>query len=197
MTNYFDIGYPDRFGSCHIGLFQPILRRFLLTVCDVRHAQEIIMIASNRYTLYSVNLVTANNYCQNLIDNHCCDSWGVNQSQILSTADNTYADFFVDAQQLVPQSAHYFDVATEKNYLQMIYYYVKLLEDVSFRNLYAPKVKQFMLDTFDHQEKKFTGVQNLKKQITKELYLSQNMNSTHDAIVNIISNIKQEYDIIF
>jgi hypothetical protein len=62
----FDHGAPKNPGGCHIGLYQPILNRFLLTVNHIRDAQDIALIAASRYPLFLVNLVTADNYNENL-----------------------------------------------------------------------------------------------------------------------------------
>ena len=81
MIEPFDIGYPERFGSCHIGLYQPMENTFLLTLCNVQHAQDIALIISGRYPVFLVDLTSAENYCENLIDNLCCTNWSLPAEQ--------------------------------------------------------------------------------------------------------------------
>jgi hypothetical protein len=198
MNNYFDIGYPAHYGSCHIGLYQPVLKRFLLTVCNIQQAREIVMIVGGRYSLYPVDLVTASNYCKNLIDNDCCENWRLPESQTVAITRNTYVDYYIEAKILIPQQEYFLDIDidNEKKYLQMVWYYVKLFEQLYMKNVYAWRVKQFMIDIFDHQDPQYEIVQDIKKQIVKELFYSKDINATQTALDNIIANAKKKHDII-
>jgi hypothetical protein len=68
-----------------------MLNQFLLTINNIQHARDIALIASGRYPLFLVNLVTADNYHENLIDNFCCENWKLPNEQIAPTNIVTYA----------------------------------------------------------------------------------------------------------
>jgi hypothetical protein len=197
MIDYFDIGYPKKFGESHIGLYQPMIRCFLLTVCDIQQARDIILIAGARYPLYPVNLVTAANYSENLIDNYCCENWELPESQIMSTTTNTYVDHYVDAENLVLRNNHLPGMDDEKNYLQLIWYGVRLIEQWNITNVYAWKVKQFMHDVFGHSDKQYEFAQNIRKQIINELFYTEDINSTKLVLESIVSKAQKDYDTVF
>jgi hypothetical protein len=195
----FDVG--SCYGGCHIGLYQPMLNRFLLTVNDIQHARDIALIASGRYPLFLVNLVTADNYCENLIDNLCCENWKLPDHQIAPTGIVTYANFVVLALHLLPVEVQTdLDLSKEKHYLQMCWYYLKLLDQLRNRNILGWRIKQFMSDIFDFQENQHDDVsshlRNLKKQILAELYLCRDTKSVAAVIENIIAKAKKDHDLV-
>lgn len=196
MIDYFDIGYPAKFGSCHIGLYQPVIKRFLITVCSLEHAREIVLIAGGRYALYPVNLVTAENYCENLIDNHCCENWGVPDSEILSTTFQNYVDYFVDSDKLLNYSDNSPDLSSEKEYLQMCWYYVKFFEESRLKNVYAWRTKRFMADIFDCGDRRYEAVQNLRKQVLQQLFIGQDLNQIKNTVENLIIHAEKHHDLV-
>jgi len=193
----FDFGVPERFGDCHIGLYQPMLNQFLLTVTNIQHAQDIALIASGRYPLFLVNLTTASNYCENLIDNACCENWTLTAEQIIPTEMSNYANFIVNAKQLVPgQQHHDSELHDEKHYLQVCWYYLKLLDSVATNNIRGRRIKDFMSDIFNIQQNESDLiVQNLKKQIIAELYLCKDITVTKISIENILK--QATHDLVF
>jgi hypothetical protein len=193
----FDLGAPDNHGDCHIGLYQPMLNQFLLTVNNIQHARDITLIASGRYPLFMVNLVSASNYCENLIDNSCCENWALPSQQIAPTRMENYANFVVRAEHLLERHND-LDVSEEKQYLQMCWYYVKLLDQVTTQNIFGWRIKQFMLDIFDFQENQHdTLVQNLRKQVIAELYLCKDIDLVRVSVENIIAEAKKTHDLVF
>ena len=197
MLNYFDIGVPEKFGNCHIGLYQPMLNRFLLTMCDINRAQDIALIASGRYPLFLVNLVTADNYRENLIDNLCCENWALPDQQIAPTKLVNYADFIVNAEHLLEHHTD-LEISEEKQYLQMCWHYLKLLDRVTSNNIIGWRIKKFLTDIFDFQNNQLdVFVQNLKKQIVAELYLCKDINFTKVSIENILQKAKKDHDLVF
>ena len=199
MPEPFDIG--SFYGSCQIGLYQPVLNRFLLTTNTIEHARDIALIASGRYPLFLVNLVTADNYHENLIDNLCCENWKLPDQQILETSIKNYANVIVHARQLLPIVGHDNSfLSAEKHYLQLCFHYLKLLDQLKNRNAHGWRIKQFMSDVFDFQENQHDTVsmhvQNLKKQIIAELYLCKDTNSVRDSIENIIAKAKEDHDLV-
>lgn len=197
MIDYFDVGYPNKFGSCHIGLYQPVIKRFLITVCSLDHAREILLIAGGRYPLYPVNLVTAENYCENLIDNYCCDAWGLSDLQIVPTTDNYYVDYYINADKLVNYPKNLLDLSCEKAYLQLIWYYVKFFEKIMLTNVYVWRTKRFMADIFDCNDRRYVTVQTLKKQVIQQLFLGKDLNQIQSTVENLIISAKKEHDLVF
>ena len=197
----FDVGSPKNPGGCHIGLYQPLLNRFLLTCDDIEYARDIALIASNRYPLFLVNLVTADNYSENLIDNLCCEHWSLPSQQIAPTKLWNYANFIVDAEHLVENPSE-LDLSEEKQYLQLCWHYLKQYDDIITRNTYAWEIKKFMAEIFDFQSHPLARcnnipIQNLKKQIVAELFLCNNIDSTRTSIENIITKAKNDHDLVF
>jgi len=197
----FDVGSPKNPGGCHIGLYQPLLNQFLLTVNNIRHAQDIALIAINRYPLFLVNLVTADNYSENLIDNLCCEHWSLPSQQIAPTKLWNYANFIVDAEHLAENPSE-LDLSEEKQYLQLCWHYLKQYDDIITRNTYAWEIKKFMAEIFDFQSHPLARcnnipIQNLKKQIVAELFLCNNIDSTRTSIENIITKAKNDHDLVF
>jgi hypothetical protein len=198
----FDLGLPNIPGEYHIGLYQPIFDRILLTVRDVEQARDIALIASGRYPLFLVNLTTADNYTQSnqyttnpekIIDNNSCDNWTLPGEQIVPTEMSNYADFIVNATHLVPVWRHYEpDLPDEKHYLQVCWHYLKLFDS----NIRGQRIKKFMSDIFDIQQNESDLiVQNLKKQIIAELYLCKDIDLVKISIENILNKAKN--DLVF
>jgi hypothetical protein len=194
----FDVGAPKNPGGCHIGLYQPILNRFLLTVNHIRDAQDIALIAARRYPLFLVNLVTAANYSENLIDNLCCENWSLPSQQIAPTRLDYYANLFavVDAEHLL-ENPSTLDLSEEKQYLQLCCHYLRQCNEIIRQNIYAWEIKKFMTEIFDFESHPHDiPVQNLKKQIVAELFLCKDINSTTTTIENIITKAKNDYDLV-
>lgn len=191
MNSYFDIGIPARVGSCHIGLFQPVENRCLLTLCNVRHAQDIALIISGRYPVFLVDLTTAENYQQNLIDNLCCENWTLPREQVAVTQIRNYARILVEATQLIHNPNQNPDLEKEKQYLQMIWHYLKQLDKFVENGHFGGfgwEVKDFMSDIFDFQDSQYTSFRNLKKQMMSELFLGRDLDSVRISVENIIAN---------
>jgi hypothetical protein len=194
----FDVGAPKNPGGCHIGLYQPILNRFLLTVNHIRDAQDIALIAASRYPLFLVNLVTADNYNENLIDNLCCENWSLPNQQITPTKLKVYANLhtIVDAEHLLDNPSE-LALSEEKKYLQLCCYYLRRYDEIIQKNTYAWEIKKFMTEIFDFEPHPHDiPVQNLKKQIVAELFLCKDIKSTTTSIENIITKAKHDHDLV-
>jgi hypothetical protein len=199
MNKYFDIGIPKRFGSCHIGLYQPVENRFLLTLCDVQHAQDIALIISGRYPVFLVDMTSAENYCENLIDNLCCVDWSIPPEQVLSTQIYNYSRIIVEAKKLVRCQNQNPELAKEQQYLQMIWHFLKRFDQMidhpknytgQYGN-YGWAVKNFMSTVFDQQDQSYVDLQNIKKQIFRELFLGRDSESVGASLENIFAKIEQ------
>jgi len=200
MNKYFDIGIPKRFGSCHIGLYQPVENRFLLTLCDVQHAQDIALIISGRYPVFLVDMTSAENYCENLIDNLCCMDWSIQPDQVLPTQIHSYSRIIVEAKKLVYGQNQNPELAKEQQYLQMIWHFLKRFDQVidlpknyagQYGN-YGWAVKNFMSTVFDQRDQSYVDLQNIKKQIFRELFLGRDSESVGASLENIFAKIEQK-----
>ena len=199
MPEPFDPG--GHYGGYHIGLYQPMLNRFLFSMNNIQHARDIALIASGRYPLFLVNFVTAHNYYDQMIDNHCCDNWKLPDEQIAPTKIRDYANFIIRAQHLLPViSPSDPALIEEKYYLQLCWHYLKLLDQLKNYNVWGWRVKQFMSDTFDLQgnqhDDTLTHIQNLRKQVIAELYLCKDTKATKASIENLISKAKKDHDLV-
>lgn len=199
MTNYFDIGYPKNYGTCHIGLYQPMDHRFLLTLCNVQHAQDIALIISGRYPVFLVDLTSAENYSKNLIDNLCCVDWAIPPEQILPTEIHTYSRIIVEAKKLVYCQNQNPELAKEQQYLQMIWHFLRKFDQVIDNSTQVGKydsygwaVKNFMSFVFDQQDQSYINLQNIKKQILRELFLGRDLEAVSASLENIFTKIKQK-----
>jgi hypothetical protein len=193
----FNVGAPRNPGGCHIGLYQPTLNRFLFTVNDIRYAQDMALIAINRYPLFLVNLVTADNYCENLIDNFCCENWSLPSQQIAPTMLKDYANFVVDAEHLIESPSDQ-DLSEEKQYLQLCCHYVRYYSQVIQKRTYGLEIKKFMSEVFgfeSHPHRNNIPAQNLKKQIMTELFLCRDITATEASIENIIAKANNDHDL--
>jgi hypothetical protein len=187
----FDYGTPKNPGGCHIGLYQPLLNRFLLTCDDIEYARDIALIASNRYLLVLVNLVTAENYCDNLIDNLCCENWGLSQTQIPAIYMTSYAENILSCDLLVEQQHSPDEIQEEKQYLQICHHYLDIIRRLSNKIVYGFRIKNFMTHVIDFEVPALYPILNIKKQIISELYLCKDIQSTRISIENIIATETQ------
>ena len=200
MIEPFDIGYPERFESCHIGLYQPMENTFLLTLCNVQHAQDIALTVSGRYPVFLVDLTSAENYCENLIDNHCCTNWSLPAEQLIPTQIHNYSRKIVAAKKLIQNQNLNSDLAKEQQYLQMIWHFLKRFDQVidhprnyvgQYGN-YGWAVKNFMSFVFDQQDQSYINLQNIKKQIFRELFLGRDLESVSASLENIFAKLEQQ-----
>jgi hypothetical protein len=201
MKNYFDIGYPENFGDTHIGLYQPVIGCFLLTLCNYQDAQEIMIVASSRYNLLAVDLTSAENYCPNLIDNECCENWSLPVED--SRHEIYYRDFLKlhTTKTLIQSNTNIdsSDICLEKDYLQTVLHYLKYFNHELFEKNsgIAFPIKNFLKDVLDIHDTKFDFFRSLKSEIMRELFFSHDIEVSKSRINNIISTAQNKYDVIF
>lgn len=126
----YKLGYPEN-SSTYLGLYQPVLGCFLLTLSDLAAAQEIVRIASSRYNLYIVDLLRAKNYHHNIIDNDCCENWKINNLDHMRIGIVASEKDIIIAEELVPCSSQDVDIDEEKKYLQLVKHYVEYINYIS------------------------------------------------------------------
>ena len=182
----YDLGYPTKFGSTHLGLYQPVLGCFLLTLCDAQQAREIMLLASARYSLYLVDLTCAKNYQPNVIDNDCCQNWTISNKEDISIGMSDQGNNIIGAKELMLCSNQDLDIKQEKKYLQLTYFYVKYLFEVEQRSRGSFVKNQWINDIIG------TNMPNKKEQsvlsIKKLLYLETDTDLLETKIQQIINS---------
>ena len=72
---YFFYGYPKYKNENIYALYQPVTDCFLLCTSNLHTANNVKILLSSKYSLYTVKLNSASNYQPNIIDNTCCENW--------------------------------------------------------------------------------------------------------------------------
>jgi hypothetical protein len=186
MSVPFDYGYPTSPGNPHYALYQPVLKCFLLTVSTLEEAQEIKLLASSRYSLYIVDLSSAENYEHNLIDNSCCENWKLSNTSAIFVGHSDDFKKIIKAEILESSDLNNGDVIQEKIYLQTILYYCKYCFQVEY---YARKKVHDWIDgilDLDIIDRDYIELKRFIKQIKRILYLG----ITADQIIHDAEQIK-------
>jgi len=193
MPRPFDYGYPKTFGLPHFGLYQPTLDCILLTVCDIEEALEIQMLASSRYNLFVVDLVSAENYSVNMIDNDCCENWTLSNKEDIDIGLSGSISSIVQVSKLIEISHRDPDASKEKLYLQTIWYHVKYC--LQIENHARKQVHDWIDGIFelDFEENDHTITKKYIKQIKTTLYLGTDLDQIENKIKKIKSQIKKHY----
>jgi hypothetical protein len=166
----------------------------------VHHAQDIALIISGRYPVFLVDLTSAENYCENLIDNLCCVDWSIPSEQVLPTQICNYSRAIIDAKKLVYCQNQNPELAKEQQYLQLIWHCLKRFDLVIDRpknyveeyGSYGWAVKNFMSFVFDQPDQSCINLQNIKKQIFRELFLGRDLESVNASLENLFAKIEQK-----
>jgi hypothetical protein len=187
----FDLGCIQDLSYPHFALYQPVDDCFLLTVdCDAGQAREIQLLASARYSLFVVDLKTADNYALNLIDNSCCQNWTLgNRSDVAVGAAGTPQ--IIAARSLLNIPAMEPDLQDEKQYLQTVWHYIKYLESVQHRN--SKSIHDWIdgvLD-LDFQDLEYQETKNLIKKIKRVLYLGTDLEQMHVELQQLQSQLEK------
>lgn len=189
MLSY-DFGYPSKAFPFHLGLYQPILNRFLLVINNIEVAQEIVYIASSRYALYICDLTTAKNYSQNLVDNSCCQNWSTNNHKLIPISDiYQHRTPILTSDLLVEVGPSLeFDIDTEQQWLSFLTGHLKTLQDARAGYKWFG-AQEFLCDIMDIKFNcMFDNTNEAMRQIRKELYLSRDINVSKSVIQQIIKN---------
>lgn len=182
----YDLGYPAKFGDMHLGLYQPVLNRFLLTVCDLEQAQEIIMLASSRYSLYLVDLTQAENYVPNIIDNHCCEMFTMSDPEQINIQLPDRGFMVCSTKKLVAADVVDENFNQEKKYLQLILYYVKFMTFIQWNSRDKIIINPWINNVLDKPMLDPEG--DTISAIKKCLYLGIDPDVTELEILYIIKN---------
>lgn len=126
----YELGYSEN-PSTYLGLYQPVLGCFLLTLDNLTSAQEIVRIASSRYNLYIVDLLHAKNYHHNIIDNDCCENWKLSNLNQIQVGIREPEKDIILVKELVPCVRQDPDINEEKKYLQLVRHYIEYINHIS------------------------------------------------------------------
>ena len=170
---HFDIGYPTTFGSTHLGLYQPVLDCFLMTLSDRQQAQEIKLLASARYSLFIIDLQSSANYAPNMIDNECCENWTFTNKTDIDVGAPFSASKTIFAKELIKSNANDPDIGYEKAYLQTILYYVKLCLNLISSDHY--QIDKFINEVMDLEDSQYQSIKNFVIQTKKILYTNKDL----------------------
>jgi len=172
LKNYFDFGGPNLSESCHIGLYQPILDCFLLTLSSQKQAQDVVLIASSRYAVTTIDLTSAKNYSPHLIDNLCCENWHVPEQIEIDISFDTFCNLHTVTNLVNKSSPPDCAVLHEKKYLEIVWYYVRYFDEEIFKkNCTNLIVRQFMSNVLNKHDRKLSAILELKHAVYKTLYL--------------------------
>jgi len=159
----------------HFGLYQPVLNCFLLCLTNQDEANAIKLLASARYSLYLIDLVSAENYSPTLIDNDVCENWSISNRIDIDINRPQVINNIVKAARLVNTDIVDPDTAKEKEYLQTVQQHVKFCYDIERR--FDRPIHNFVDNVLDISlsDPDQTEIKNLVKQIKKTLYLGNDV----------------------
>lgn len=180
-----DLSFP------HFALYQPVNDCFMLTVdCDADRAREIKLLASARYSLFVVDLKTANNYDLNLIDNTCCHDWTLSNKLDIEVGAAGIPQVISSKYLLnIPNTES--DLESEKQYLQTLWHYINYFSSVEQRtNKSMHDWMDGVLD-LDFHDPEYSEIKNLVKKIKKVLYLGSDLEQMNLEIQHFQSQLEK------
>lgn len=192
LEKLFFWGYPSSVTEPHLGLWEPVTSRFLLTLNHVDKAQTMRMIASSRYNLFVCDLRSANNYQPNLIDNSCCENWTVGSKQGLMVSKPYKFNHTVEIQNLVPVEVPGPACDHEKSWLLLCYHWLGILEKFKQEDWYVQDrfiKKIFSTELSRHGADYFDKIDQVENYILKTLYLGQDLDQINHSIESYITDL--------
>ena len=188
------LGAPHRIGMQQFALYQPVVGRLVLTTPSRSRAEDIVLLASARYPLHVFDLVTADNWHPELIDNTCCLEWGVGDHVKMSAVEPAQ---IAQLQQLGPPSR---DFRGEHEFLLACLYWSELLDYVCYR-IYPDWHRVSFSREFlaPEQSDIFDQITRLRHQVRASLYLDRpysdsNVRHIFTSLLPDYERIAQEFD---
>lgn len=185
-------GYPGNSTEPHLGLWEPVANRFLLTLSSTKKARVIKMIASARYNLLVCDLRSADNYQENLLDNTCCESWTVNNKKAIVISKPYAHNQPIAVDNLVcvePGDQH--DYVKEKSWLYLCYHWLTVLEKLKDEDWYQQDrfiKKIFSTELQNQGPDYFDKIALVENHILRTLYLGQDLDQINHDIESFIVN---------
>jgi hypothetical protein len=125
-----DLGYPQKQGYPHYGLYQPILDCFLLITDNKQQSIDLKTLLITKYSLFIIQLDQAKNYSFNIIDNDCCEAWSVELEKKFDFATVNYSKPLM-ANLLIPADKNNkfnLDIFKEKLWCQYVWHWIRFIE---------------------------------------------------------------------
>jgi hypothetical protein len=140
---YFTYGYPDHLALPTYALYQPVLDCFLITVESPKVANQLQILLSSRYSLYTVCLNTADNYTHNLIDNTICENWTFSGRKQLPVTQINKVDqiVYADHLELIDHNPGC-DIDREKQWFFLCNFYLDFFN--TFKEYTSPSAQAVM-----------------------------------------------------
>lgn len=182
QTPYFDLGYS---GEGRLALYQPILDRFLIVINNPIIIEEVKLLASSRYTLFTCDLTQAKNYQPNLVDNICCHNWTLSNRHHIKIAE-PYRNTCIAVESLEPAQDSDYDSTAEIEWLHFLRFFTEIIHATQnsliwFRN--QSFVNSFMQENFGCV---FDDLVQSIQQMRREMYLSRDFNECQDRVLDIV-----------
>jgi hypothetical protein len=188
---YFTYGYPADPRMQIYGLYQPVLNCFLLVLPDyIDIIPRLATILSSRYLLQPVLLNLASNYTHNIIDNEICHDWTFSNVHQVPTRSLMTKFEIINAEQLIPTVVTVdWDIAKEKQWCQFCLFWLKFirqLENEKFSGLWMDQ--QLGDNSFFEMFGPVNSpeIRRFVDQVIKLLYLGLDLESTEQAIMDLI-----------
>jgi len=192
-NQYFDWGIPGTDQEHQIGLWEPVLDRFLLISVDPQITNDIRMIASSRYLLFACDLTKATNYTPNLIDNSCCENWTLANKKSIEIGKFTQYLNPIKVDELTPcHSSVDWNVELEKSWLMFAHHWLKFLKHLKVNSQwysYDRFIKNFIDNSFSETSDYYDHIEHTEKFILKSLYLGQDIDTVHKEITDFLESI--------
>lgn len=192
MNTHFDWGIGPN-NEPQLGLWSPVLDRFLLVLCDKEFGTTIKYLSSSRYSLYLVDLSTSSNYSPGIIDNSCCHNWTIaNKKDIKLSRPQDYD--LVDAELVPAESTVEWDVNAEQQWLQFIWHnlkYIRILQNTNPWYKYSKFLNSIGITGKELSESNsfYNEVTLTENHIMKLLYLGDTVEDTKHAIDSFIDQL--------
>jgi hypothetical protein len=187
MLHRFDLGYPVNFGDPHFGLYNRVLDCFLITTRSLADARETQHLASSRYDLYMVDLVSAVNYAPNLIDNQCCHAWSLASDRPLPLGDLRGLDDVLAAKELIPSCASDPDIQPEKTWLQMMLYWRSFVRWIKTDHSHYERYQRLRSFIGTDIQEVWQSVDHLDSVSRTRLYLGTDTRDTNQTITALVN----------
>ena len=174
------------------GLYSAVHDCFLILYFDLDTVCRIKALWSSRYNLYIVQVSCAGNFEPNLIDNSVCTNWGFSNSY-----DIDVFNYFSDrnwkpvlAETLVGKKGTKQVDQTDLDLLHNILGWLNVLAEIrhaEYQYTFADQMLNYYLELPDifESQKRFM---NIEKQISKVLYMENNLGTANNKIQDIIKS---------
>lgn len=190
---YFTYGYSSDLRLPIYGLYHPVLNCFLIVLPDYDVVGlQLAAILSSRYLLQPIYLTTANNYTHNIIDNEICEHWTISNFGEIPSRNIINNMTVIPAHDLIPATpvTELIKIEKEKQWAQFCLFWLRFINSECHLSAAGLWIDNQIgdLGIFDVFETLLPF--NYRQFITKImqlLYLGQDVQTTEQAIINIVN----------